>query len=360
MHNKAGSGIAILTSLVGYGAFLPALLLFKELLSRGHTVSLEVIEQYYSADTQKVFENTKAAFQKNVKLVKIASALSAQLEKNTDKSLLEPLMQSWEKPGCNKFVCFSGLWCETMAAYLQKKHTVQPQMIFCKVDAGFSSAWKNSSPELASQYFTSFFNAAAGKIQYSIMPPGVIPVPFSQRKNQLLIHGGGWNLGNYHQVAQTIPGELYRKFIVQLPDDAAAAISDQTEAVKATHKWDPLHNKEDFYSFPSYYASNSPQKIYNGLWQLISQCKAIISKPGGMTLMDSLVTATPLVMLEPAGKNEEDNALLWQQLGLGIRYTDWEATGFDESILARMHGELLKQQEQSKDFYTFIEQQLLK
>ncbi len=360
MHNKAGSGITILTSLVGYGAFIPALLLYNHLVGCGCRVSLEVIEQFYSSGTQKVFEDTRAAFRKNVKLVKIASALSAQLEKNTDKNLLQPLFQSWQKQGNTKFVCFSGLWCETMAGYLQQEYAAQSQVIFCKVDSGFSSAWKNSHPELAEHRFTSFFDAAAGKVQFKIMPPGIIPAPFSQRKNNLLLHGGGWSLGNFRQAAETIPAALYSKYIVHLADDITPGQTGNAEIVKATHKWNPLHCREDFFRFPSYYTLSEPQNIHFGLWQLINQGKAIISKPGGMTLMDSLVTATPLVMLEPAGKNEEDNAMLWQQLGFGIHYKDWEAVGFDESMLLQMHSKLLKQYHQSEDFYTFIEQQLLK
>jgi hypothetical protein len=359
MGSAVASRIAILTSLVGYGAFIPALLLYHHLVRLGHTVSLEVIEKYYPADKQQTFEATKTAFQNNIKLAKIASGLSGQFHKNTAAGLLEPLLQSWYTTRTRKFVCFSGLWCDTMADYIEQKGASAAQIIFCKVDSGFSSAWKNSNPALAGQHFTSFFNAAGGTVQYKLMPPEIAALPFTDRENSLLVHGGGWNLGNYSQLASAIPGSLYKKYIVQQRNDGAGHQAEAVEAVQATHTWNPLHNSEDFYRFPSYVTSSNPQYIHHGLWQLIGRCKAIVSKPGGMTLMDSLVTATPLVMLDPAGKNEEDNAKLWLQLGLGIHYADWQATGFDGSVLGAIHNRLLEQQQQSNNFYTFIEQQLL-
>jgi hypothetical protein len=357
MDKPADNRITILTSLVGYGAFIPALMLYRHLVRLGHTVSLDVIEKYYSASKQQTFEATKTAFQKNAKLAKIASGLSGQFEKNTDASLLQPLLQLWETTNTQQFVCFSGLWCDTMADYVEQAGADAAKIIFCKVDSGFSSAWKSSSPALAGQHFTSFFDATAGTVQYKLMPPGVVPAIFNERENSLLVHGGGWGLGNYNQLAGAIPNSLYKKYIVQQPNNDTALQSDAVEAVLATHQWNPLHNSDDFYQFPSYATSSNPQHIHYGLWQLINQCKAIVSKPGGMTLMDSLVTATPLVMLEPAGKNEEDNAKLWQQLGLGIYYADWQGTGFDEAILAAMHTRLLQQLQLSNNFYTFIEQQ---
>ncbi|HEY0067017.1 MAG TPA: hypothetical protein VGB46_06640, partial [Flavisolibacter sp.] len=71
------------------------------------------------------------------------------------------------------------------------------------------------------------------------------------------------------------------------------------------------------------------------------------------------ITATPLVMLDPAGKNEEDNGRLWQRLGLGIYYADWERDNFSGVILEKMHRSLLRRRSETPDFISCVRQQLI-
>jgi hypothetical protein len=78
----------------------------------------------------------------------------------------------------------------------------------------------------------------------------------------------------------------------------------------------------------------------HGLYELIRRSKAIISKPGGGTLIDSLSSATPVVLLEPCGDAEAANGALWEYLGFGIPFAKWRATGYDGAVLARLHANL--------------------
>lgn len=356
MPERDSHTIVILSSLVGYGAFIPALLLYKQLESEGRSVQLHVIENYYSDDKKAVFEQTRTAFRKNPKLVRIASGLSGQLEKNLSQEGEEELAGRWREEGCCRFVCFSGLWSGLLARVAETDRRVK--IVFCKVDSGFSSAWKNIDPLLLQHHHTSFFNAEEGTIRYKISPQGIEPCPFDQRDNAVLLHGGGWYLDGFAKQADAI-GRHYTCRPVQRASDLHQPPAKHIEPIRENYTWDPLHNNDHFHTLPSYSLLSRPERRYVGLWELINGCGAIVSKPGGMTLMDSLITATPLVMLEPAGKNEEDNGRLWQRLELGIYYGDWEKADFSGFLLEEMHRNLLRKRSETTDFISCVRQQLI-
>jgi len=82
-------------------------------------------------------------------------------------------------------------------------------------------------------------------------------------------------------------------------------------------------------------------ETFHELYDVIRRSKAIVSKPGGCTLIDSLSSATPVVLLEPYGYAEQSNARIWEHLGYGISYPDWQRTGFDPAVLERLHTNIL-------------------
>lgn len=356
MHERDSDTIVILSSLVGYGAFIPALLLYRQLESEGRSVRLQVIENHYSDEKKAVFEQTRTAFRKNPKLVRIASGLSAQLENNLSGPGEEELFGRWREEGCCRFVCFSGLWSPLLARFAEKDGRVK--IVFCKVDSGFSSAWKHMAPSLLQHHHTSFFNAEEGTIRYRISPQGIEPLPYGQRDKAVILHGGGWYLDGFGRQVDAI-GRHYTCRPVQRATDPVQALAEHIEPIRENYAWDPLHNSEHFHTLPSYSLTGQPDRRYGGLWELINGCKAIVSKPGGMTLMDSLITATPLVMLEPAGRNEEDNGRLWQRLGLGIYYADWEKEDFSGFILEKMHRDLLRKRTEATEFISCVRQRLI-
>ena len=50
---------------------------------------------------------------------------------------------------------------------------------------------------------------------------------------------------------------------------------------------------------------------------------AILSKPGGGMLSDSLVTGTPLLFSEELAGYERDNRQLWIEAGFGMAFEDF-------------------------------------
>jgi hypothetical protein len=74
---------------------------------------------------------------------------------------------------------------------------------------------------------------------------------------------------------------------------------------------------------------------------VIRRARAIVSKPGGCTLIDSLASATPVVLLDAYGYAEQSNGAIWAHLGFGIPYGTWEASGFDSAVLGGLHTALM-------------------
>ncbi|MNY65354.1 hypothetical protein D3C86_2026120 [compost metagenome] len=55
-------------------------------------------------------------------------------------------------------------------------------------------------------------------------------------------------------------------------------------------------------------------------------------------------------MLDPFGKHEAHNAVLWQKLGFGIPMADWKAAGYSREALLPLHERLLAARAKAKDY----------
>ena len=74
--------------------------------------------------------------------------------------------------------------------------------------------------------------------------------------------------------------------------------------------------------------SYTAESDHHWLFDVASEAMAIVAKPGAGTLIDSLASETPLILLEPFGSHELSNLELWESLGFGIRYEKWREVDF--------------------------------
>ena len=86
------------------------------------------------------------------------------------------------------------------------------------------------------------------------------------------------------------------------------------------------------------------------LFDLTRSALAVISKPGGGTLIDSLAAATPLLLIEPFGDYERKNGQLWKELGFAIDLDEWIAGGCRSDVLEALHRNLLAARERTPIF----------
>jgi UDP-N-acetylglucosamine:LPS N-acetylglucosamine transferase len=98
---------------------------------------------------------------------------------------------------------------------------------------------------------------------------------------------------------------------------------------------------------------------YHVFHDVIREAKAIISKPGGCTLIDSLSSCTPVVFLPAYGHAEEKNAKLWEYLGYGISYATWQANDFSHALIKQLHHNLLYRKNTTVNYLQAYAERLL-
>jgi hypothetical protein len=187
--------------------------------------------------------------------------------------------------------------------------------------------------------------------------PAGAPLPFAQRARRLVAHGGGWGLGTYADVLKELSGAGYALDVLgpgSLDWDGRGPLDRRYVSDPEWHPW--VRNAAGELTFPPLgevcpdgevrYRS---QPGFPAAHVNVREAMAVVSKPGGGTLLDSLAAATPVVLLAPWGKPEAKNGALWEELGFGIEFARWRKTGFDHGVLEDLHHRLLVAREQEID-----------
>lgn len=351
MNPPKAHTINILSSIIGYGIYFPALIIYEQLKALNYNVNIYIIERYFDEQATAEFERTKKAFQKDVRLVQIASRIPVKYTKKLSRSKTEPLFQEWSDAHTTHFLCFSGLWLDTLQSYKEQHPTCSIDI--CRVDSAVSATWEAlMRHENLIANDLSFFNARTKKINYILNIPEVKPLPYSKRTNNVAIHGGGWDLGDFAKMTDQFTNDYHVNLIVNKIQD----ITDENITLYANQlNWNPLYDN----GFPPFGSIDKTSKLitknyqkHPGILTVLAQSKAIVSKPGGMTLMDSLVTETPLLFLTSVGKNEHSNQQLWETLQLGISLKVWLQSDQKERLLQEMQRKLLEIKTKTPCFIT--------
>jgi|GEM_PF-3250192 len=347
MQRTHPSRIAVLTSVIGYGVYFPALITSGQLREQGVDTRVFILEHLLSEAKREVFKKSRDSFRKNYNLAKLAAKFPVQYSDNLADGAVEALFAGWRAEGITHFLCFSGLWLDILARYRR----LQPGLVVscCRIDAGISPAWavQEAHPDLVNHAYC-FFSPAEGRINYLLnvpFAPGTL-VPFDERPAAVLVHGGGWGLGGYAQRTRELAGTPFGR---NLMIHAAAEYDGPQEGVRCFLNdpgWDPLEEAPGSdHGFPPFgevtLAGEAPRyhrfHAHPGILSMIGRSRAILSKPGGMSLVDALVTETPLVYFEPMGVNEEGNIRICEALGVGLAYETWQESNFSPDLLREVH-----------------------
>ena len=81
---------------------------------------------------------------------------------------------------------------------------------------------------------------------------------------------------------------------------------------------------------------------YHGALDVIARSRALVSKPGGATVVDSYLAQTPVLFLDPISLYEQGNAEFIVQSGIGMRLSDFLAKGADPALLESCVANLAK------------------
>ena len=355
----ANESVTILCSGVALGVYVPGLLLGENIQKYGGQYELAVIESlFYDSKQAKVLSNKKA-FHSNFRVALTGQKLSNNMDHSVDQEKKLSLFKKWEKNEQAKFIIFTGFWLNILEEYLA--YTKRPKEAFritaFHMDADISTSWKTVESKLANYKNIWMFSYKDKKINARIGVGDETVVPYSQRDNRYLVHGGGWGMGTYKEKLTTLNKHGMDLDIILYSIEEFNPKETKNRQYILDPQWIPWRaNAQGRYEFPRFgQVINKTQIKYypqdqHALYHLIKNVKAIISKPGGGTLLDSYASATPLIFLEPFGEYEEKNSRLWQALGFGISLEQFIESDDRQTLLYGMHQNIIEHKTQFEEY----------
>ncbi len=351
--------VTILCSGFGLGFYIPGLLVRTLLKKEKLDVATDVFENYMQSEKKEKINSSKKAYHDNFSMALLVQRIPIDIRESLDYNKIDKLLAQWEAEDRRHFIVLSGHWVYIMDAYGEKMGEKSIHVDLLYVDSALSPSWKGLkkyNPTYNETYHDSWlFNAKTMTIPYRIPVGEETPIPYEEREDRFVIHGGGWGMGTYQN---KIP-ELQKLFEL----DVVAYEMHETENRKKGNRyfinkpsWNPWDRGPTDYEFPpfSQVVDDAPvfsnRQDYHRLYDVIRSAKAIISKPGAGTLIDSLASATPIIMVDCFGAHEKKNYALWEKMGYGIPYEKWEASGYDMGLLEELHNNLLTTMNEPKHY----------
>lgn len=336
--------IGVLTSGVGLGAHVPGLLLAQRMREHGADVEVSVLERLLPDSKRATAARMKCAFHRDFRVALTGLRLAVDPSAAVAEPAVRELAGHWRKRGLRRLVVFSGFWLpiiEQCAALCGN----WPEIDICHVDSVPSASFRAVGPILPQARHVWLADAVHSCVPCTIPVSTRPPVRWTDRNRRLLVHGGGWGIGTYRQRAYELRQHGFELDIVAYE---AGDVSTQDDGIRyfmidpSWHPWlddgYPPFGRVDGREAPDYVRGRECP----GSFKLARSAIAIVSKPGGGTLLDSLWSATPLVLLESYGTHETHNAELWERLGFGISLDRWQDAGFTLDILEELHHTLLR------------------
>lgn len=342
--------ITLLGSGVCLGVYGPALSTHAWFQERGIASELVVLESCWRDGPQADLQRTKSAFHRDFRLAMMGQKMARRATSTLDEAKVTALLAAWKREGRRRFVVFSGFWASILKRYEDGWQGEALDLEICHMDAATPPSWRlNSVGDLAREVrlFQGSTNAVSGFVEVS----GGTPLPWRERLPRLVIHGGGWGLGTYREKVRALNDQgVALDAVAYFDQDVEPLRNERNRVYMIDPEWRAWQRTADgeheFPPFAVVEGEGTPvfqrSRQVPHLFEISRRDWAIVSKPGGSTLNDSLAAATPLVLLEPYGEHERVNADLWVAHGLGIRFDDWLAQGCPEGPLAEAYEKLLR------------------
>jgi hypothetical protein len=345
----SGATVTVLGSGVAMGVYIPALLLARQLADRGVASEVAIIETLYTPAALELLSRHRKAYHDSFSLALLGHRRTRDIQPSLDPERVEGLLAAWEQEERACFAVWSGFWLPILELYRARA----PRRLAvdrCRIDAEVSATFRiYEQAGFADDREIWLWNWARRQLDYELPVSELPPLPWEERDDRLVLHGGGWGIGTYREVVPELAAEGLALDLVAY-DPAEVEPRAGVRHLMIAPGWTPWEGAvEGRYEFPPFgevaaggAATFRNRPEHHELFDFIRRSRAIVSKPGGGTLIDSLAAATPVVLLAPYGYAEERNADLWEHLGYGIRYERWEETGFDRTRLATLHQNLLR------------------
>lgn len=365
MSIKEGNGIAngsqgtvtLLGSGNSLGVYVPVIQLSRQLSGRGIPVEVCVLEDLYFDVLQHKLATYKKAFHDSFAVAKKGAELARDSAGNFDPVKVSKLLDMWEQEKRSSFIAATGFWLPIIEQYQLRLGARPLGVQFLHLDADYSPSYLVYGNRADPYSHIWFYGNENSGMTHRIAISEELPIPFSQREERYLVHGGGWGIGTYRSAAQELIQSGKRLNVLAYYDEDLIE-QEEFHYYRNDPAWSPwVRDERGRMQFPPLARVKLGQapcyhncEQYPLLFRVIRKLAAIISKPGGYSLMESLASATPLVFLEPFGKHEASNARFWIKQGYGIRYEDWKAEHFAMDVLEPLHENLVQASNQLIDY----------
>ena len=343
------ASVSILTSGIGLGVYMPALLLEGQLRGLGVEAEVEVLEGYYTDDGQRRQLAHARACRDDFALARMAHRMARDVAPALDGARLDALLARWAAERRRRFMVWSGFWLPILERH--RATLGEPLLVDrCRIDAEVSASFRVHAELARDANEVWLWSWAERRTGFEIAVAAQAPLSFAARARRLVVHGGGWGIGTYRERLPDLRAAGWSCDVVV--HDAREADGGDDRWFMIDPAWRPWHRHERGHVFPPLAELGAAPRSTDehALFQPIRCAMAIVSKPGGGTLIDSLAAATPIVLLEPYGYAEASNAALWEHLGFGVSYARWRETGFDEAVLRRLHENLRGRSARGPDY----------
>ena len=336
--------VTILTSAVGLGLYIPALLIARRLQRSGVEAEVEVLEGHYTPAFQRAHVAHRAAHHANFALAQLAHRMARAVDHCLDDDRMRALLARWRREDRRRFIVWAGFWLPVLERYRASLDDGRLDVDHCRIDAAIPASFKVHRDLDARGHEIWLRNWARRSVDHEIPVTDAPPVPFRARADRLVVHGGGWGIGTYREAGRELADAHYHLDVVVHDAAEAAGLGRGDRAFMLDPAWRPWQRDPAAGSvFPPMgevvgrtVVACPDNAEHHALHDVIREAKAIVSKPGGCTLIDSLAGQTPVVLLAPYGYAEESNGRLWEHLGFGIPYAAWRATGYDPAVLEQL------------------------
>nr|WTA64361.1 hypothetical protein OHB51_17600 [Micromonospora sp. NBC_00855] len=334
--------IEILTSGVALGVHVPGLLLADRLRERGVPATVSVLERLLPAQKLATTAAMKWAFHREFRFALAGQRVASNPTTSSSEQAVVELLDRWRREGVRRFVLFSGFWLPILERHVAGCDD-EVRIDVCHVDSVSSPSFDKAEPTPLDVRQVWLAHAGRRALPWTIPVSRRPPVPWPERARRLLVHGGGWGMGTYRERAAELRAHAFPLDVVAY-ESRDLSTTDDVRYFMTDPDWHPW--LDDGYPPLGQVRSGEPVDYrrgvgHHGSFDLTRNVMATVSKPGGGTLLDSLWSATPTVLLEPFGEHERHNSELWQSLGFGISFERWQQSGFSVDILAGLHHALL-------------------
>jgi hypothetical protein len=336
----------VLGSGSGLGTYVPALLLQRYLASQGVPAGVAVFESLLPPEQHAQLDRTRRAYHERFDLALVGQklAFANKLKPTADPAQLEALLRSWAERGVRRFIAVSGFWLAVLDQYARSYAPAGLDVTLCCLDATLSSSWR-SFPANAAYRTLWLVSEESGSLRYQVpVLESAARADYEGRPRRVVAHGGGWGLGGYRdRIAELRRYGWELDVDVVYPEEAAEPCPG-VRCFAIDPDWRPWQTDEaGEHTFPPLGELRGPATAYRSrpehheMFMLVSGARAVVSKPGGATLIDSLASGTPVVFLKSYGPSEAANAAVWRRSGLGISWDEWAQTGFSAEALVPLH-----------------------